>query len=95
MCCFVLLRFASLLCFSVLLLCFFALFYFTLLLCFFALLLCFASLEVFYVLRDCSGPSALRMPEAGGQNVPLGIVTAHVRKFVLTTIIFAPGACTT
>ena len=61
-----LLRFASLRCFA--LLCFFAL------LCCFAALLCFtASLEVFYSLRDCSGPSALRMPEAGGRLVSGGL----------------------
>ena len=64
-----LLCFASLLCFSALLL-FFAM----LLLCFVSLLLWkslffFASMEVFNLLRDCSRPPALRMPEAGGRLV--------------------------
>ena len=59
--------------------------------CFASLLCFFASLEVCYLLRDWSGPPALRMPEAGGrrptgiggsgrrsppENVPLG--TVHV-----------------
>ena len=64
-----LLCFFALLCFSALFLCFASLLcFFAAFLCFVSLLCLFASLEVFYLLRDCSGPPALRM------NVPLGTI---------------------